>query len=609
MPGIAGCLRLAGDRSLPPDFADALLAPLGREPDYAAQPIVADAAAHAVVLAPQLSFAVAGAATDDASGISAGYYGEFFGPDFPPGDAAAIALKLIELYLGQGADFAASLDGTFVVFIHDPRRGEDILANDHYASRPVCYAQQNGLLYFSPEPKGIAQLPGFEAHTDEAALLMVLTHGHLLGSATYYREVQYLPPGSILRVSGGRVELRRYFEYLVNEKMGGADAPELAEELAAVMRGAIRKRRHHLPHLVIPISGGYDSRGILAMVREMTGARLTTVSWGTDEQTADADAAIGRRVAEFYGTHHHFLPRRFTDSITAIEETVARVDGGSVDAVMHPNELQLMRTIRREWGTDYLFRGDEIFGFKGEACTRTEALARVGLQELGNYPALVDLLHPGRRAEFLKLSSEAVERAQAECPLALPSARKDYLHYNHKIRNFANRSNYYKLGILEAANPWLDKDVVEFLRRVPAPCRIDKVLYRRTLAAAFPTLMQLPIARRNSLEDFARLTREDAAWQKFIRFHLLERHNRFHEMIAREPLARLLDAAFAGRAAGPARVRLYAAAKQTLRRAAPKLFQAVRARAHQGNMVVSTISPDLLILRLLLMKVWCDRLP
>lgn len=602
-------MRLSGDRALPADFAAVLLAPLSREPGYATCPVVAAPEAHAVVFAPRLSFAVSGSTVDAASGIRAGYFGEFFGPDFPADDSAAIAQKLIELYRAHGAGFPARLDGTFAGFVWDPAAGEALLFNDHYASRPVCYAEQNGFLYFSPEPKGIARLPEARVRTNEAALIMALTHGHLLGDATYYQEIRYLPPGSTLRIRAGKIELTRYFEYLVNEEPGGADSPELLDGLAAAMRQAIRKRARHVKDMVIPISGGYDSRGILAMLREIAPGPIRTVSWGVEEDTPDTDAYIGRHVAAFFGTEHRFIPRRYEDALGDAEEMVERVDAGSVDAIMHPNELGLMRMLRHELGSDYLLRGDEIFGFKGEAATETEALARVGLQELSQYPDIVRLLHPDRRAEFQAISRAAVEEAQAACPLRRPNPRKDYFHFNHKIRNFANRSNYYKLGILEAANPWLDRTVVEFLRTLPAPCRIDKVLYRRTLAAAFPQLMSIPIAQRNSLEDFGALMKRSAAFQKFIRFHLLEGNNRLHEMVDRQHLEGMLAAAFQGRRADSLTVRLYGNAKRLLKQASPGLYRKVRAQAHQSGKVMATLPTEWLVLRLLLLKLCCDRLP
>src|SRR5580658_5032201 len=115
MPGIAGCIRLTASGS-PPVQLDATLS---REPDYATHHVIANADISAIVFSPQLSFPVAGTAYDAESGVSAGYYGEFFNPEFQSADSSAIAKQLIELYQAKGEALPQALDGTFVVFLWD----------------------------------------------------------------------------------------------------------------------------------------------------------------------------------------------------------------------------------------------------------------------------------------------------------------------------------------------------------------------------------------------------------------------------------------------------------------------------------------------------------
>lgn len=585
-----------------------LEAPLSREPGYRIQSAVADEDARAIAFSPELSFPAAGTARDAESGITAVYYGEFFGPEFQSNESAAIAAELIELYQAKGEALPQSLDGTFVVFLWNSRERRGILFNDHYASRPLCYAEQNGFLYFSPEPKGIAGLPGFRATTDESALVMILAQGHLLGGTTYYQEIKYLDPGSMISIDRGAVRISKHFEYLPNEEPVGQPTPELIEQLGEVMKAACRKRIRHVPNMVIPISGGFDSRGLLAVIQGLTGHPLKTVSWGTDQDTTDADAYIGGQVAKFFHTEHRFLPRDYKNSVEDMEELVARVDGGSEDAVQHPSELRLMRLIRAELGTDYLIRGDEVFGFKGAAESDAEAFARCGLRNLGEFPDVVRLLQPARRAELVERSHASLEKLRLECPLQQPSARKDYLHYYQKIRNFADRSNYYKLGVLEAANPWLDKGIVQFLQTLPAPCRVEKVLYRRTMETLYPDLMRIPIATRNSLEDWTVVMKKFAPLQRLIRYHLLEQRNRFHDLVDMDAVTGLVNATFQGQRTESLKVRVYNRAKDMLRVVSPKLYHRVRSKA-QGRMVVSSMPPADIILRMLLLKLWCNRLP
>jgi hypothetical protein len=96
--------------------------------------------------------------------------------------------------------------------------------------------------------------------------------------------------------------------------------------------------------------------------------------------------------------------------------------------------------------------------------------------------------------------------------------------------------------------------------------------------------------------------------QKFIRFHLIEQRNRFHEMMDMDAVDGLVTATFHGQRAESGKVRIYGRAKGFLRSASPKLYQRIRSKA-EGRFVVASIPGDFVLLRLLLMKLWCDRLP
>src|SRR5690606_1097034 len=128
-----------------------------------------------------------------------------------------------------------------------------------------------------------------------------------------------------------------------------------------------------------PISGGWDSRGILASVNEAGAADLQTVSWGVDESDPDTDAYIGRALAAHFGVRHTFLRREAGDLADDMDRMLERMEGLTDDAAVHHHELQLIERARDELGATVLLRGDECFGFGGEAETDTEALRRVAI--------------------------------------------------------------------------------------------------------------------------------------------------------------------------------------------------------------------------------------
>lgn len=606
MPGIAGCLRLSSGEAVPPDFSEHAVRPLVREANYTSQTIVAEADAQAVVIGPKLQEPVTGVALDAESGIRIGFYGEFFLPGLRELAGDAQAQALIKLYKQHGSRLPNVLDGSFVVFVWDRAGGQALLFNDHAGSRPAYYCEQDGRLYFSPEPKGIARLPGVRTQFNDLAFVTFLSQGNLLGTQTYYKEIKSLPPGSLIRSDFRTDSVERYYSY---SPCAEAAKDEGLETYIGGLRQALtescRKRVHRLGRSVIPISGGYDSRGILACMTELSDRKLTTVSWGTNEDAPNADAYIGRKVAQRFGTRHAFLKRDSTALTSDISEMVQIVDGSTTDPAEHHHELQIMRAIRNQLGADYLLRGDEAFGFLGSAGSDKEAFARIGIRELADYPALLNLLGPDLRTAAVERFRGLLAEIAAECPLHDFTARKDYFYFHQRIFNYLHRTTYYKLTALDVTNPWLDKGILDFYRSVPVKYRVEKLLYRRTLEAMFPEVMRIPIARENSLERWGEVMATDKALQRFVVFHLLESRNALHELLDRQELEKTVRAATQGQSAPPARLRYLGMLKDAFATMAPDLYRLVKGsllkRTHLGF-----IPPHTLTFRLLVLKLWFD---
>lgn len=611
MPGIAGCLRLLSGETISPDFSTDALRHLVREDNYICQVIAAEADGYAVAVGPGLREPVVGAAFDAVAGIRIGFYGEFYLPGLRDLAGNEQAAALIDLYKEHGNGLPRILDGSFVVFVWDRIRRQALLFNDHVGSRPVYYCEQKGRLYFSPEPKGIARLKDVNITLDELALVTFLSFGSPLGDHTFYKQVHALPPGSILRTDLSRVAVEQYYSYSPCSETAKDEGLEAyISGLRQALLESCRKRLHRLHRSVIPISGGYDSRGILACMTELSGKKLTTVSWGTDEDNPSADAFTGRKVAQYFGTDHVFLKRESAAFTSDIVEMVDRIDGLTTDPAEHHHELQIMRAIRDRTGSDYLLRGEEIFGtragwFLGSGSSDKEALAMIGIRELADYPNLIKVLRPDLRTDAIDQSRQLLAEIAEECPFRDYTARKDFYYFTQRIFNYLHRTTYYKLTVLDVANPWLDRAILDFYRTVPVKYRVEKILYRRTLEAMFPELMQIPIATETSLERWDEVVATDKTMQQFIVSQLLESHNALHEMLDRAEVERIVRAAIQGHGRPPAKVRYVGMLKDAFARTSPRLYRAVKSRVlertHLGFIPVHTLT-----FRLLVLKLWFD---
>src|SRR5205085_2976358 len=104
-------------------------------------------------------------------------------------------------------------------------------------------------------------LEGAPAELDERALSVFLRLGFFLGEDTAFTAIKALPPAATMRWRAGRLELR-----------GSRPPPpppadlgrsEAIEQYAALFRASIERCLEPGDDIVLPLSGGRDSRHIL----------------------------------------------------------------------------------------------------------------------------------------------------------------------------------------------------------------------------------------------------------------------------------------------------------------------------------------------------------
>jgi asparagine synthetase B (glutamine-hydrolysing) len=604
MPGIVGCLNSqAGNEALTADAAPAL----NTNGYQKIEQVTGVRQGNVYIVHPDINPVGHGCLHEEGTGRIVAFWGEFYGDDFNLCETGSEVCATLLKRLGQQPLAALrELDGSFVLFYQAGQ--SQLLAADRTASRPIFYMQSASELIFAPEPKAFSYLSRGKPRLNHDAMVSFLVNGHPISDATYFDGVRLLRPGHYIEVNGGRITSGEYAAYspagLNSSDMG---LPAYREQLATVLRAAVRNRSKYLDKAVFPVSGGYDSRGLLACVREFHTGRIRTVSWGTGEEDPTADAAIGRRVAAYFDCDHLFLRRRSDLLIEGLQTTVHLIDAANTDSFIHPHEPTLIEELRN-MGHPVLFRGDESFGYRGTALSGMEAMARVGLRELSQYPSLHGLFHQNVLPGILEEQQQTFRQVIGSCPTTEDwTIAKDWLYLNQRLFRSLNFSHYAKLCFLEARNPWLDRDVLRVYENIPVKYRIDKMLYRETLAFMFPDVMsRIPIAQRSSLENWAAVVRTDAKFEAFARKHLVESDSPIHAIWSPAAIGRWIDQFYSGKSSEPVRTRLIDAAKGIVRKNLRPVYSMLK-KAAPRQLAVRPFAPEDAIGRLLILKLWCDK--
>jgi len=608
MPGITGYIDLAAGAPQIADVLAFMTRSLLHEPYYSVQRIPCPEGSVAAIVNPGIDGLLCGVAQDAETGVSLGFCGEFYNPQCQSATTGdEVARILLRSYLELKDKFPRSLDGSYVIFIADGRRRKFLLFNDYYASRPVFYGMQGGRFYFSPEAKGVARMPGFDASVDEDALVAFLINGNPLAEKTFYKNVKPLPPGQVLTVADGRVTRSESSRYAPCADTVDRGDDYYVEGLSALLLKAVGKQLRNSDRAFVPLSGGIDSRLIAGCVHRLTGGRLHTVSWGIDESLAGSDTVIASQVAEFLGADHRFARRESEHLQHDMREMLYRIDGLNDDPAFHSNELCIMRRIRDEFGGLYVLRVEECFGHTPEPTCDLEALGHWGIARLEDHPKAERLLNPSKLQAFRDSSGQIIQGMLDTCPSMNFTDRRDYFYFASRLFHYHSRSAYCKRSVVDVRNPWLDQELLEFLQTLPVRYRFNRYLYVKTGAAMFPELMAIPVATRNSLENWPQRFQTDQALQQLVKKHLFETSNGFHEIVNPDAVKALYDQTTRPGGVRPSfKQRALNAGKNLLRNQAPQLYRRLKP-ALMGKIAPTEIRNEILLLRMVSLKVWFDQ--
>jgi asparagine synthetase B (glutamine-hydrolysing) len=608
MPGIAGCIPLTPDVPELPDAMSRLTRSLMHETHYTVRQISCPEGSVAVIVNPEIDPLICGASQDAQTGVSLGFYGEFHDPScHAAASGNEVAAILLRRYLELEDKFPMSLDGSYVIFVADRRRKKYLLFNDYYASRPIFYGVHGGRFYFSPEAKGVARMPGFDAAVDHDAMVTFLVCSSLVGDHTFYKNVKPLLPGTVLTIEDGRLSRGKSSQYAPSAAPAEVRTGYSEKELQALLLKSVEKQLRNVDKAYIPLSGGIDSRAIAGCVHRLAPDSLHTVSWGVNEDIAGSDTFIAREVANLLHSDHHFARRTTENFEREIGEMIYRIDGLNTDPASHSSELSIMRRIRGEFGGLYVLRGEECFGHAAESTCDAEALGQWGIAPLSDHVRVESLLNPSKLPAFREHSTQIIQDLLDSCPCEKIIDRRDYFYFAVRLFHYHSRSAYCKRTVVEVRNPWLDRELLEFLAVLPARDRINRDLYKRSVAALFPELMAIPPATRNSLENWSEVVQKNRTIQQFLKTHLIEKPNSLHEILNPNAVRELYEQAVQpGGVRSSFKQRTITATKKFLRERAPGLYQSVKPKL-MTRIKTKEIRGEELLFRLLILKLWFDQ--
>jgi asparagine synthase (glutamine-hydrolysing) len=199
---------------------------------------------------------------------------------------------IIHGYKQWGDEVLNRLNGMFGLAIWDVRKRRLVLARDPFGIKLLYYRMDGDRLSFGSEMRAVRTGMADRAEIDANSLNLFLRYRFTPSPHTILKGVHKLAPGTKLTVQDGSYQLSRWYRFKPAPFAPAKSAEEATEELLAIYKRAVRRQLMSDVPVGLLLSGGIDS-GLLLALMNLNGAswRTYTVGYGPtfgDDELADA---------------------------------------------------------------------------------------------------------------------------------------------------------------------------------------------------------------------------------------------------------------------------------------------------------------------------------
>lgn len=410
---------------------------------------------------------------------------------FPRGEPSPpeLCLALIEA-LGSAAA-ARELAGLYAIAHWNGALSRLTLITDRYGYRPLYLTRENGRLAFGTELKAAAALMDAR-RPDPRGTLEFFLYGSHFRDLTWLEGCVRLEPATILTADADGVRQEQYWSY----RYGGGDKLDqetcftrFAVLLDRAVERCMRSRSHRIG---VFLSGGYDSRSVVAAIRPEH-LPISALTFGHPDSR---DMRYASLLSSRLGLKHEAVPDAKEYLFRNCHRIIWRTEGMSLFS--HTTSIQYHDFIKARMDimlTGFLgeFSGSHTWPAlllaRGRESARGAIHARMTESKLPSVQrifrkGLLDTALPELRGRF--------DKSFDSLPNEHPMDLADSFNLQFVQPRLTGQSSSVDRHVLEMRAPHMDRDLVDFLLTIPAQARIEQKIYKKTIAYAFPSIRDVP---------------------------------------------------------------------------------------------------------------------
>lgn len=228
------------------------------------------------------------------------FYGEIFSVEDNPvldiNNSPVFFLSLIEKH---GLEILSKINGQFSASLHDHVSKTTYLISDRFGTRPIYYTINNNRLLFASEVKALLR-DKIDKKINLHGIADLFAFGQLFGSKTLFEGILLVPPGTIIKYNQNNLEEISYWSFPYSDEVyrkqsiDKRSTDQLRDSLEQILIHASKRQSTNADKILVPLSGGLDSRYVAALYHHNGYRTIQTFTMGPEDSE---DQRYGSQVA------------------------------------------------------------------------------------------------------------------------------------------------------------------------------------------------------------------------------------------------------------------------------------------------------------------------
>ncbi|MCP4180735.1 MAG: asparagine synthase (glutamine-hydrolyzing) [bacterium] len=428
-------------------------------------------------------------------------------------------------YIEYGSEITTKLNGMFAFAIYDISKNRLFIARDRSGIKPLYYYQCGEGLIFSSE---IRVLKTISNEIDIESKVLCLTFGYVPEPNSIYKNIKSFPAGYYGNFINNNLTLKKFSIYEFLPKITDS-YDSIISNVKTLLHDSVK--RHLISDAPIGtfLSGGLDSSAITAIAAQYRN-ELNTLSLIFDENKYSEEAYQDLVVKRYNTRHTKYLidENYFLNSINDFIESIDQptYDGMNTFLVSKAARDVGLKTVLSGLGGDEIFYGYPAFKYMGKL-KLVNKLPKVALNYFSKYEKfkkLKFLNYEFKLKHYLPVrgvfNAEEITKILNISVFEINNIVNSFFEKNYfdfSCNSVIDEAGFCELNLymknqllrdsdvfgmansLEIRVPFLDRELVDYVLRIPPKLKLDKKINKKILADAVKSLLPTELFTRKKM--------------------------------------------------------------------------------------------------------------